>query len=61
MDDNTVVLLDFGKRRVRSRHGCLGWDADASTIFAAGCSFGTRGEIRGLLLNGEPFDFPRRE
>ena len=59
MDDNTVVLLDFGNGAFAVATGTAG-----GTIiddFAAGCFFGTEGEIRGLLLNGEPFDFAGRE
>lgn len=59
MDDNTISLLDFGKGAFAVAHGTA-----AGTIiddFAASCFFGTEGEIRGLLLNGEPFDFPGRE
>jgi predicted dehydrogenase len=59
MDDNTVALLDFGNSVFAVATGTAG-----GTIiddFAAACFFGTEGEIRGLLLNGEPFDFPGRE
>jgi predicted dehydrogenase len=59
MDDNTVALLDFGNGAFAVATGTAG-----GTIiddFAAGCFFGTGGEIRGLLLNGEPFDFAGRE
>ena len=59
MDDNTLALLDFGNGAFAVATGTAG-----GTIiddFAAACFFGTEGEIRGLLLNGEPFDFPGRE
>jgi predicted dehydrogenase len=59
MDDNTVALLDFGDGAFAVATGTAG-----GTIiedFAAACYFGTEGEIRGLLLNGEPFDFAGRE
>jgi predicted dehydrogenase len=58
MDDNTVAMLDFGRGVTAVAHGTAG-----GTIideFAAGCYFGTDGEIRGIFLNGEPFDFPGR-
>jgi len=58
-DDNTVALLDFGDGAFAVATGTAG-----GTIiedFAAPCFFGTEGEIRGILLNGEPFDFPGRE
>jgi predicted dehydrogenase len=55
-DDNTILVLDFG-------HGLFavvyGTAADTHTgLFAAGRYFGTRGTIDGILLNGEPFEFP---
>jgi predicted dehydrogenase len=59
MDDNTGALIDFGNGAFAVATGTAG-----GTIiddFAAACFFGTEGEIRGLLLNGEPFDFPGRE
>jgi len=59
MDDNTVALLDFGGGALAVAHGTAG--GTVIDDFAAGCYFGTDGEIRGVLLNGEPFDFPGRE
>ena len=59
MDDNTVALLDFGGAAFAVATGTAG--GTVIEDFAAGCFFGTEGEIRGLLLNGEPFDFPGRE
>jgi predicted dehydrogenase len=59
MDDNTAALLDIGNGAFAVATGAAG-----GTIiddFAAACFFGTEGEIRGILLNGEPFDFPGRE
>jgi predicted dehydrogenase len=59
IDDNTIALLDFGRGICAVAHGTA-----AGTViedFGAACYFGTKGEIRGLLLNGEPFDFPGRE
>jgi predicted dehydrogenase len=59
MDDNSIALLDFGGGAFAVATGTAG-----GTIiddFGAACFFGTDGEIRGLLLNGEPFDFPGRE
>ncbi len=58
MDDNSIALLDFGHGAFAVATGTAG-----GTIiedFGAACFFGTDGEIRGLLLNGEPFDFPGR-
>jgi predicted dehydrogenase len=59
MDDNTIALIDFGGGAFAVAHGTA-----AGTViedFAAARFFGTDGEISGLLLNGEPFDFPGRE
>jgi predicted dehydrogenase len=58
-DDNTILLLDFGEGVLAVAYGTA-----ASTHFrpfAAGTYFGTRGTIHGVLLDGEPFDFPGRE
>ena len=59
MDDNTVALLDFGDGVFAVAHGTAG--GTVIEEFAAACYFGTEGEIRGVLLDGEPFDFPGRE
>jgi predicted dehydrogenase len=59
MDDNTVALLDFGDGVCAVAYGTA--SGNIIEDFAAACYFGTEGEIRGLLLNGEPFDFPGRE
>jgi predicted dehydrogenase len=58
-DDNTIVLLDFGDGLFAVAFGTV-----AGTLtdqFGAGIYFGTEGTIEGVLLNGEPFDFPGRE
>ena len=57
-DDNTVLLLDFGGSRFAVVHGTAA--GAISEQFGAGLYLGTRGTIDGVLLNGEPFDFPRR-
>jgi predicted dehydrogenase len=59
MDDNTVALLDFGEGACAVAYGTA--SGNIIEDFAAACYFGTEGEVRGLLLNGEPFDFPGRE
>jgi predicted dehydrogenase len=59
MDDNTVALLDFGNGALAVAHGTAG--GTVIEDFAAACYFGTDGEIRGICLNDEPFDFPGRE
>jgi predicted dehydrogenase len=58
-DDNTVLLLDFGESRFAVVHGTAA--GQVSEQFGAGVYFGTRGTIDGVLLNGEPFDYPGRE
>ena len=58
-DDNTIMLLDFGNSLFAVAFGTV---AGALTDqFGAGIYFGTRGTIEGVLLNGEPFEFPGRE
>jgi len=58
-DDNTIMLLDYGDGVIAVVHGT----AAGMLIedFGAGQFFGTEGSIRGLCLNGHPFDFPGRE
>jgi len=58
-DDNTVLLLDFGDSRFAVVHGTAA--GAVSEQFGAGIYFGTRGTIDGVLLNGEPFDYPGRD
>jgi hypothetical protein len=59
MDDNTAALLDFGGGIC-----AIAYETASGNIiedFAAACYFGTKGEIRGLQLNGEPaLVFPGR-
>jgi predicted dehydrogenase len=58
-DDNTVLLLDFGDEVFAVASGTAA--GTVSEQFGACVYFGTRGTIDGVLLNGEPFDFPGRE
>jgi predicted dehydrogenase len=58
-DDNTILLLDFGDSVFAVAYGTAA--GTHSDQFATGLYFGTRGTIDGILLNGEPFDFPGRE
>jgi predicted dehydrogenase len=58
-DDNTILLLDFGEGLLAVAYGTAA--GNHSDQFGAGLYFGTRGTIDGVLLNGEPFDFPGRE
>jgi predicted dehydrogenase len=55
-DDNTILLLDFGAGLLSVAYGTAG--GTHSSLFATGRYFGTRGTIDGILLNGEPFEFP---
>jgi predicted dehydrogenase len=59
VDDNTILMLEFGE----GAFGIVHATAAGALIedFGAGLYFGTDGEIRGLLLDGEPFDFEGRE
>jgi predicted dehydrogenase len=59
MDDNTGLLLDFGNALF-----VFAYAAAAGAInpqFGATTFHGTRGTLDGILLNGEPIDFPGRE
>lgn len=58
-DDNTILTLDFGGGLYAVAFGAAA--GELTQQFAAGIYFGTRGTIEGVLLNGEPFDFPGRE
>jgi predicted dehydrogenase len=58
-DDNTMLVLDFGESRFAVVHGTAA--GQVSEQFGAAAYFGTRGTIDGVLLNGEPFDYPGRE
>jgi predicted dehydrogenase len=58
-DDNTILLLDFGDSLFAVAYGTAA--GKHSDQFATGLYFGTSGTIDGILLNGEPFDFSRRE
>ena len=58
-DDNTILLLEFGDGALAVAFGTS--TGAVSEQFGAGVYFGTRGKIDGILLNGEPFDFPGRE
>ena len=58
-DDNTVLLLDFGGGMFAVAFGTA--SGAISEQFGACVFFGSRGTIDGVLLNGEPFDYPGRE
>ncbi len=56
-DDNTIVLIDFGDNLF-----CVATGTAAGLMRGGfgGAYYGTTGTIDGLLLNGQPFDFPNR-
>jgi predicted dehydrogenase len=58
-DDNTILSLDFGANLFAVAHGTAA--GSHSNQFGAGTYFGTKGIIHGVLLDGEPFEFPGRE
>ena len=58
-DDNTIVLLDFGDGMFAVAFGTA--SGAVSDQFGACVFYGSRGTIDGVLLDGEPFDFPGRE
>jgi predicted dehydrogenase len=55
MDDNTVLLVDFGDGLVAVVYGTAAGAPNRQ--FASGIYYGTMGAIEGVLLNGEPFEF----
>lgn len=58
-DDNTVLLLDFGDGVFAIAYGTAAGAPNEQ--FGAVTFYGTGGVIDGVLLNGEPFEFPGRE
>lgn len=59
-DDNTLILLDFGENLFAMSYGTAAGALTSWDDFS-GRYYGTTGEIVGLKLNGEPFDYPGRE
>ncbi len=57
MDDNTFILVDFGKAFFGFVYGA----AAGSVVRGRLAIHGTAGTIEGDLLNGKPIDAPRRE
>lgn len=57
-DDNTLMLLDFGDVQYAFVYGTA-----TGTIVGFGdpTFFGTKGQIAGTKMNGQPFDYPNRE
>ena len=58
-DDNTVVTIDFGDGRFLVAYGTASTEMLPGD-FGATSFFGTRGNISGLLLNGEEIDYERK-
>ncbi|CAA9321926.1 MAG: Myo-inositol 2-dehydrogenase [uncultured Nocardioidaceae bacterium] len=58
-DDNTILLLDFGGDVFAIAYGTAAGAPNEQ--FGAVTFYGTKGVIDGVLLNGEPFDFPGRD
>ena len=58
MDDNTLMVLDFGDSLFAFVYGVA---AGGLPGMDRPLIFGTKGVINGGLLNGEPFDYPGRE
>lgn len=57
-DDNTLMVLDFGSALFAFVYGAA---AGRVTQGFMPSFFGTKGQIVGLDLNGEPFDYPGRD
>ena len=59
--DNTVMLLDFGEGLFAFAYGAAAGHLTPLSKWDPGPRiFGTAGEILGLTINGEPFDYPGR-
>ncbi len=54
-DDNTLILIDFGNNVFALAYGT---PAGSVSEGFSGSYFGTKGNIVGLKLNGQPFDYP---
>lgn len=60
--DNTLILLDFGGQLFALAYGtAAGTLTDGVDWDPSGSYYGTDGEITGLLMDGEPLDYPGRE
>jgi len=55
MDDNTVILVDWGNSVFGFVHGTA---VGSVTGFGAPTYFGTKGTIAGIQLNGKKIDYP---
>ena len=59
-DDNTVILLDFGKNAYAFVHGTAAGQVNTGG-WGVPDYYGTGGAISGVKLNGKPFDYPGKE
>jgi predicted dehydrogenase len=59
MDDNTVILVDFGKSSFAFVHGTATGMVNSAWGFPN--YYGTQGEIKGVALNDKTIDYPGRE
>jgi predicted dehydrogenase len=57
-DDNTLILIDFGENMFALAYGTA---AGGLVSGFGGTYFGTKGQIVGRMLNGEPLDYPGRD
>jgi predicted dehydrogenase len=57
-DDNTLILIDFGNNVFAMAYGT---PAGSISEGFSGSYFGTNGQIVGLKLNGQPFNYPRSD
>ena len=60
MDDNTLMLLDFGQSLYGTIYGTAAGQFPQEHI-GQPCIFGTEGTIIGNALNGTPIDYPEKE
>ena len=59
VDDNSLLLLDFGNGLYAFAYGTAAGALNSWDDFS-GRYYGTDGKIEGLLLDGEPYDYPGR-
>lgn len=59
IDDNTMIIVDFGNACFAFVHGTAA--GSVSARFGCPDFYGTKGQISGVKLNGKPFDYPGRE
>jgi predicted dehydrogenase len=59
MDDNSMILIDFGGNSFAYVHGTS--VGTANSVWGMCDYFGTKGTIKGANLNGKPIEFPGRE